>query len=214
MKKIILIIMLTSSFIFANLVFAEDDVEALTKERQMLLPKALHGDAFAQLSLGIIYYNGYGVDINYEEAAKWFSLSAEQGVTTAQFNLGYMYTNGQGVEIDNNKAIQLFLPSANEGNVIAQYNLGVIYYNGEGIKKDYVNALKWFTLAAIQNDENALFMLGTMYQEVQGLKKIAMPLSNFIAKAVVIGIQKLVNGFGFWKKRMIKSFGLRITRIV
>lgn len=183
MKKIILIFMLASSFIFANVVFAEDDVEALTKERQMLLPKALHGDAFAQLSLGIIYYNGYGVDINYEEAAKWFSLSAEQGVTTAQFNLGYMYTNGQGVDIDNNKAIQLFLPSANEGNVIAQYNLGVIYYSGEGIKQDYVNALKWFTLAAIQNDENALFMLGTMYQEGLGVEKDRYAAKQFYRKS-------------------------------
>ena len=181
--KIIIILLLASSFMLANVAFSKTDIEALKKERQMQLANALQGDSIAQWYLGVTYYNGYGVDVNYEEAAKWLALASDQGVHEAQLILAYMYINGEGVKTDNNKAISLFQPSANDGDVGAQYNLGVIYYNGEGVKQDYVNALKWFTLAAIKDDENALFMLGTMYQEGIGVEKDRYAAKQFYGKS-------------------------------
>ncbi|MDF7669978.1 tetratricopeptide repeat protein [Orbaceae bacterium ESL0721] len=183
MKRITIICLQICSLIFSNLAFSNTEKYELTKDYQIQLSNALQGDAIAQFNLGVRYYNGYGVDINYEEAAKWFSLSADQGITMAQFNLGYMYTRGLGVKVDNNRAIYLFLPSANEGNVTAQYNLGVIYYNGEGIKQNYLKSLKWFTLAAIKKDQNSLFMLGFMYQEGLGVEKDRYAAKQFYQKS-------------------------------
>ena len=60
-------------------------------------PRATQGVAFAQLSVGIMYYSGQGVPQDYGEAAKWYRLAAEQGNATAQSNLGSMYYSGQGV---------------------------------------------------------------------------------------------------------------------
>ena len=37
---------------------------------------------------------------DYQEAVKWFRLSAEQGDANAQSNLGKVYHNGQGVPQD------------------------------------------------------------------------------------------------------------------
>ena len=37
---------------------------------------------------------------DYQEAVKWYRLSAEQGFALAQFNLGVRYYNGQGVPQD------------------------------------------------------------------------------------------------------------------
>ena len=59
-------------------------------------PLAEQGNAFAQLYLGVMYDNGYGVPQNYREAVKWWRQSAEQGVSVAEFNLGVMYETGHG----------------------------------------------------------------------------------------------------------------------
>ena len=56
--------------------------------------------AQAQFNLGNKYAKGDGVPQDYQEAFKWYRLSAEQGDADAQSNLGLMYYNGQGVPQD------------------------------------------------------------------------------------------------------------------
>ena len=63
-------------------------------------PLAEQGDAGAQLNLGFMYDNGYGVSQDYEEAVKWYLRAAEQGSDRAQYNLGLMYDVGYGVPQD------------------------------------------------------------------------------------------------------------------
>ena len=43
-----------------------------------------------------MYSNGKGVPQDYKTAAKWGTLSAEQGHTDAQTNIAAMYAFGQG----------------------------------------------------------------------------------------------------------------------
>ena len=61
---------------------------------------AEQGNAGAQLDLGFMYDNGYGVPQDYKEAIKWYHRAAEQGSDRAQYNLGLMYDNGDGVPQD------------------------------------------------------------------------------------------------------------------
>ena len=63
-------------------------------------PLAEQGDAGAQLNLGYMYDNGYGVPQDYKEAIKWYLRAAEQGNNRAQYNLGLMYDVGYGVPQD------------------------------------------------------------------------------------------------------------------
>jgi TPR repeat protein len=44
-----------------------------------------------------MYRIGNGVVQDYAEAAKWYSLAADQGFALAQFNIGGMYAKGIGV---------------------------------------------------------------------------------------------------------------------
>ena len=48
--------------------------------------------------LGNHYARGLGVREDYTESFKWFSLAAEQGVTSAQCALSLLYAEGLGVE--------------------------------------------------------------------------------------------------------------------
>jgi hypothetical protein len=63
-------------------------------------PLAEQGNPGAQLNLGFMYDNGYGVPQDYKEAIKWYRRAAEQGNDRAQYNLGLMYDNGDGVPQD------------------------------------------------------------------------------------------------------------------
>ncbi len=65
-----------------------------------LRPLAEKGDAAAQAMLGLIYYQGKGVQQDYREALSWYFRAADRGDTSAQLALGSMYSQGQGVEQD------------------------------------------------------------------------------------------------------------------
>jgi TPR repeat protein len=63
-------------------------------------PLAEQGNAGAQLDLGFMYDNGYGVPQDYQEAIVWYRKAADQGNDRAQYNLGHMYDKGDGVPRD------------------------------------------------------------------------------------------------------------------
>lgn len=59
--------------------------------------EAEEGLANAQFELGLCYYNGKWVDVDYSEAVKWFRLAAEQKHGWACTKLAEMYRDGEGV---------------------------------------------------------------------------------------------------------------------
>ncbi len=63
-------------------------------------PLAEAGHSDAQHNLGIMYYNGHGVEQSYEEALKWFRLAVEQGADRTALSLAAIYAEGHGVEPD------------------------------------------------------------------------------------------------------------------
>jgi len=66
------------------------------------------GDEEAQNALGLCYEEGLGVEKNYEETFKWFSLAVKNGAgPCALSNLARCYREGKGVTIDKKKAAML-----------------------------------------------------------------------------------------------------------
>lgn len=90
------------------------------------LRQAERGDASAQFTLGLKYYNGESVPQDPAEAARWFRNAAEQGNADAQNNLGVMYVNGEGVPQDDVLAHMWVNLSAAQGIQYAQRNLDAI----------------------------------------------------------------------------------------
>jgi len=58
------------------------------------------GHAEARFNLGVMYANGWGVDMDWDEAARFYDLSAGQGFVPAQKALAYAYGHGMGVQKD------------------------------------------------------------------------------------------------------------------
>ncbi len=130
---------------------------------------AEHGDAFAQLNLGIMYDMGQGVAQNYAEAVKWFRKAAGQGDAGGQTWLGAMYYEGHGVPQDYTEAMKWYRRASEQGNANGQLWLGSMYGKGQGVAQDYAEAMNWYRKAAEQGDASAQFNLGVMYNEGQGV---------------------------------------------
>ena len=114
---------------------------------------AVQGSVEAQFSLGLLYFEGRGVQQDYAEAIKWFHRVAEKGHAAAQRNLGLMYLLGHGVEQDYNQAITWYRRAADRGDAVAQCNLGEMYEKGQGVTLDFVAAYQWYSLAASNENE-------------------------------------------------------------
>ena len=147
------------------------DSENYPFEFALNLPAAEKGDAVAQLNIGLMYYNGQGVEQDYAEAAKWWRKAADQGDEAGQYNLGLMYYNGQGVEQDYAEAVKWYSKAADQGYAGAQNNLGVCYANGQGVQLDYEMAVSLYRKAADQGDAIAQNNLGIMYADGQGVER-------------------------------------------
>lgn len=123
---------------------AGDYAEAL----RIWQPLADGGNKFAQFSLGSLYFEGAGVEKDYDTSAAWFKKAAEQGYAPAQFNLGNAYKHGNGVPQDDALAADWWRKAAEQDFAPAQFNLGTQYYFGRGVPKDEETAIRWYRRAA------------------------------------------------------------------
>ena len=129
----------------------KDETEDET-QLEKLLEEAQRGNAEAQYLLGLSYYKGNGIKMDYKQAAEWYRKAAEQGHTDAQNALGVFYSSGLGVNKDINQAVEWYRKAAEQGHAIAQCNLGSCYYNGNGVEKDINQAILWYQKAARQGN--------------------------------------------------------------
>jgi len=104
---------------------------------------ANQGHWAAQHALGMSYFSGKGVEVNKEEAQRWFALAE---------------TNRKGKRKDTiqedaiktpEDPLKVLREAAEQGNVVAQHNLGMCYDNGyAGVEVDRKEAQRWLELAA------------------------------------------------------------------
>ena len=130
---------------------------------EILKPLAEQGDSQAQITMGLMYDYGHGVEKSPAESIKWYLMAAEQGVPLVQHDIGVKYFQGQGVEQNYLEAAKWWEQSANSGIADSQFNLGLMHYRGIGIPKDYVKAAKLFEAAAEQGHGNAQYSFAVMY---------------------------------------------------
>ena len=137
--------------------YAFDDGDYATAAKLLKKAYNMHPDSFGINILGRIYYNGgKGITQDYNEAAKWFRLSAEDGFAEAQTKLGYMYIHSEGVVQDYNEAAKWFAQSAIQGDSYGQMALGNFYHSGKGgFLQDNIMAHMWFNVSAANNSEES-----------------------------------------------------------
>ena len=71
-------------------------------------------------ALGWIYFEGRGVAIDKQLAARHFSSAAGKGYAESQYILGIMYVQGWGVEKDSALSLQWIKRAADQGHAASQ----------------------------------------------------------------------------------------------
>jgi len=119
------------------------------------------GSCVDQCVLGICYLYGHDVEPDYEEAFRWLSAAAAQGVSRAVLNLGYMYAQGLWIPQNVPEAVRLFAavakPSDSSDAFAARIELGRIFSRGLGIAADAAEAIRWYSgaIALATADEDS-----------------------------------------------------------
>jgi len=113
------------------------------------------GDVNASYGMGLLYGNGFGVDMNDELALKYYGLAAEKGHAEAQFNLAVMHQNGWGVPQSDETANKWYALAAEQGITAAQIALGRFYALDFLDSYDPVTAFMWFSIAEKLGDVDA-----------------------------------------------------------
>jgi len=98
---------------------------------------AKQGDQDAVFLLGRAYWDGLGLDRDYEKAVDWYRKAAEAGNSEAMNNLGISYRDGKGVPQNNEKAAEWFSKAAKAGNSWALKELEASYLSKRRKKRKY-----------------------------------------------------------------------------
>ncbi|CAO3621832.1 unnamed protein product [Mucor hiemalis] len=142
-----------------------------------------YGKAMNQI--GVLHRDGLGCLQDFEEAIRFFKLSAENNCHDAFNSLGDMYKQGYGVDVDYEEAFKWYCKAAEEPmDNGGQFNLAVMYSEGKGTPINYKLALQWFEKAHNYGNENAT-------EFVIAQTKLLIELSERIA--IVEGYNSLEN---------------------
>ena len=157
--------------------------------------------------LGYTYHYGKGgVNINYEEAIKWYMKGGEHNYLNSFINIGIMYYNGEGVIQDYTEAVKWYRKAAEQGNSLGQSNLGDMHQNGKGVTQNHAEAVKWYREAAEQGDTTGQNNLGVMYENGQGVAQNYNEAVKWYRKAAEQGDATGQNNLGFM---YINGYGVK-----
>ena len=179
--------------------FSPDQLRAEAAVRKA----AKAGNAEAQFRLGVMYGNGDGVGLDYEQARAWFEKAIVQGHENATITLAWMYANGTGVEVDEQRARELYLEAARKGSAKAQYVVATMFRFAQyGLKKDMEAAVQWYVKAADQGMPTAQFALGKLLMEGKGVMQDDAAALQWLSLAHVNGSKRAEDYIKHLIKRM------------
>ena len=108
---------------------------------------AQDASADASRNLGMRYYRGEGVPLDYDKAVLHLGRAVAQGDTEAANILGKMYEFGMGVKEDAALSAKWYIAGAELNDPSSQFHASIAYYKGAGVPRDRALAAKWWTLA-------------------------------------------------------------------
>src|SRR6185369_10658999 len=112
---------------------------------------------------GVIYANGFRIEVNPEVAFNCYQKAAERGSLDALNNLGVCYQHGFGCVRNLNLAFERFREAADRGCVIGLSNCGYMKELGLGTDLDEEEALRYYRGAASRGCMEAAYNLGRLY---------------------------------------------------
>lgn len=121
-----------------------------------------HEKSLAQYGIGLLYWQGKGIEQSYTQSFHWLSQAAENGHKGAALKLAVLYLEGLAGKKNAQKAAKWMLTAAEAGLPDAQYNLGLMYLNGNGLAKSKKQGISWLQKASASGIEDAKEVLAAL----------------------------------------------------
>lgn len=117
----------------------------------------------AQNLLGEFYWHGIGVEQSYEEGAKWYLKSAQQGFAPAQKNIGLCYMTGKGVRKNHRQAINWMQKARDGGSEEAKFYLRFLVDLGKDLPSTLEEKIQMYQHASKEWYNEMILELGLQF---------------------------------------------------
>lgn len=133
-------------------------------------------DAFCAYQVGLAYYRGEGVELDYEQAQKWLTQAAQKGVIEAQKTLCQLHLDRAYEKRDAREVRRWMKEVALSGDAQAQFKMGIYAWSGFGGPVNSREAIRWLIHASASGSVDATYMLAGFFQTGN-----ALPLNRLSA---------------------------------
>lgn len=147
-------------------------------------------------SIGNLYANGEGVEVDPKKAREYYDLAAAQGDAKSFYNIAILYQYGEGERQDTGKAVEYYLKSGEMGFADAWTTLASMYQYGDGVEQDIGKAVEYWQKAADLGDASACYTLGTMYYSGAGVEQDYARAAEYWQKAADLGVAQAYINLG------------------
>lgn len=173
------------------------------------LEKAAKKNAAKAYALGVMYFNGDGIERDYQKAFYWMNRANSDGYgdSNCRYYLGRCYEKGLGVKNDYVKARKFYDSASRDGNVRAKVKLADLYRRGLGCKKNPEGAMNLYIEAKELGSTDAEMGIADLYLNGEGVAKDEVKAVEIYTKLAKRGNDKAKyslaycyqNGYGIEK---------------
>ncbi len=167
------------------------------------------GSCYGSYNAGRCYYYGWGCELNYTEAFRWFDKADRDGHPNAKWFLAYCYCLGRGTQKDPAKGVTMIRALQRQGKDYPKELMGYCLLHGEGTAPNYGEAKRLLEEAAQSGIAIAWKHLGDMYDQGLGVPENVSSAVSCYQKAAAAGdpsageelLRFKKTLFGKWKRK-------------
>ncbi len=167
------------------------------KEAFLVFKKLAKSHTEAAYYLGLMYFNGYAINQDYDQAFKQFKKAWEGLYPDAIYMLGVCYEEGKGTVKDINQAFELYQAAAKNESMLALLKIAKFCELGIVVEQSLKSAIEIYVKIAKLNNAYAMYKIGSFYLEGKGLKKSMDNAYTWLNKALSNGSVEAMNYFRF-----------------
>ncbi len=164
-------------------------IEEMSIEDLFVKTKKRDGDACFEV--GRRYFEGEGVDCNYEKAVEFFERAVHYNSNAeALYSLAICHEKGYGVTHNAKAAYHYYKKLHEQGLFQGTYDLGRLTLLGFGCESDPKKAIELFKIAANNEIPEAYYYIGVCLNDGIGLNQNYQKAYNFFKKAASMGCEE------------------------
>lgn len=138
----------------------KDNAEAF----KWALKAAERGHPVAEHNVGDFYYEGVGVEKNFDQARYWLTKAAEQGFAHSQWLLATMYLEGDGVAPNREEALKWLTKSLAQEHSPSMETLADMFTGPNGVPQQPQLVFDLHRAAAERGNHRSEFEVGRIYR--------------------------------------------------